>query len=67
MDARALRLLNLIRSALHRVEETTDLEKDGQAVQELKSSVVLSIAERELRASESEDNGPVAPQETEAA
>jgi hypothetical protein len=65
MDNRALRLLNLIRSALLRVEETTDPEKDGQAVQELKSSVVLSIAERELRASE--DEGPVAPQETEAA
>jgi hypothetical protein len=65
MDTRAPRLLNLIRSALDRVEETTDLEKDGQAVQELKSSVVRSIAERELRASE--DEGPAAAQETEAA
>lgn len=54
MDYRALRLLDLVRSALRRVEETTDLEKDGPAVQGLKSSVVLTIAERELRASEGE-------------
>jgi hypothetical protein len=55
MDNRALRLINLVRAALRRVEETSDPETEGQAVQELKSSVVLTIAERELRTTEGLD------------
>jgi len=49
------------------VEETTDPETDGQAVQELKSSVVLTIAERELRTTETRDSEPAGPPQEAAA
>jgi hypothetical protein len=56
---RAPKLIDLVRTALRRVEESSP---DDTAVRELKSSVVRSIAERELRKAEaSQESAESAP------
>ncbi len=42
-------LVDLLRSTLHRLEESPDFDRDDVYFMELKSSILLSIAELELR------------------
>jgi hypothetical protein len=50
--ARAPNLIDLVRAALKRVEESDDVDPNDTAVRELKSSVIRNIAEREVRRAE---------------
>lgn len=50
MRYRVPKLLDIVRKTLQRIEESADPQREQTAVQELKSSVVLSIAEHEIRA-----------------
>jgi hypothetical protein len=57
MGTRVPKLIDIVRKTLQRIEESADPQREQTAVQELKSSVVLSIAEHEIRAA-SVQEGP---------
>jgi hypothetical protein len=66
--ARAPNLIDLVRAALKRVEESSGVDPNDTAVRELKSSVIRNIAEREVRraevAQEGTDTAPELPELT---
>ena len=51
MEFRAPKLIDLVRKSLARIESSVDPQKDSKAVDGLKSSVLRTMAECELRTS----------------